>query len=66
MPKKGCTVAIIAVVAILLGGAGVAYWALQTRYNPYYRGKRVYDWADTAIWSPDPTVRREAALAVFD
>ncbi len=56
--KKGCLIA--AVAAALLGGAagGFAFctWAW---YNPVCHGKRLYAWADQAMWDPEPAARRQ-------
>jgi hypothetical protein len=32
----------------------------REQYNPVHRGRRLYAWADQAMWHPDPAARREA------
>ena len=57
---------LLVLILLLLGGVASVYFSLQSWYNPYYCGKRVYDWAETAIWAPDPVARREATQALVE
>lgn len=66
MKRNGCVVAIVSVVLLLSGGAAAIYFSLQGWFNPYYGNRRVYAWAKTAIWDPDPAARREAAQALVE
>jgi HEAT repeat protein len=62
MSKKGCLIGCIAVpVALVVAG----YLLYQGIYNPYYKGKRVYAWADQALDSPEPAARDAAARTLM-
>jgi hypothetical protein len=63
--KKGCAIAILVVPVVIPGAATTIYFAYQSLANPYYHGKRVYSWADQAMYDPDPAARREAAQALI-
>jgi hypothetical protein len=62
MTKKGCLIAAV-VVPMVLVAAG--YFGFQGYYNPYYKGKRVYTWADQALHGPDPAARDAAARTLI-
>jgi hypothetical protein len=64
--KKGCAIAFLVVAVVILGAATTIYFAYQSWANPYYHGKRVYSWADQAMYDPDSAARREATQALIE
>jgi hypothetical protein len=66
MWKKGCIVAVLAVLVVVIGGVTALYFLYQGMYNPYHKGKRVYAWADQAMKAPDPWARQEAVQALSE
>jgi len=69
MNSRGCAIATVCIFPAL-GAAAIYFYNSYQRYqdlaNPYYQGRRVHDWADSAIEDPDPNKRREAAEALVE
>jgi hypothetical protein len=62
---KGRRYALLIVLTVLGLIATVALH-LWNHYNPIHHGKRVYAWAEQAIWSDDPSAREEAAAVLVE
>jgi hypothetical protein len=50
-------------LCLIIGAVGLYFW---NQYNPVHHGKRVYTWADQAIWDDDPIARREAVHVLLE
>jgi hypothetical protein len=61
MRLRTCGVITASVILVLIVGFVVTCFVVLNWVDPYYHGKRVYEWADIAIWDPDAARRREAA-----
>jgi hypothetical protein len=55
---------VLAFVAV--AGIGGLYLHFLNQYNPTYHGKRVYAWADQAVYDQDPAARREATQVLLE
>lgn len=61
---RGCILVLIIVLAfaLLLLAVFDYFW---NEYNPVYHGKRLYAWADQAIWDPSPEARAQATQVLL-
>ena len=64
--KKGCVLTLGIMLGLVAGAIGVVYFHFKNEFDPIYHGKRIYTWADQAIWDDDPEARQEAVRVCFE
>jgi hypothetical protein len=64
--KKGCLLALALAAILGIGSIAAVAYSIWNQYNPSYHGKRVYTWADQAIWDEDPAAREEAVEVLLE
>ena len=62
--KRRCLIGLGVVGALVLVAALAVYLGVYW-HNPYFRGKRLFDWVDQAVWDEDAS-RREQAVQVLN
>jgi hypothetical protein len=64
--NKGCLIAVLAAVLLVIGVGTVLYYSVVNSINPSYHGKRIYAWAEQAKHDPNPAARQEASQVLLE
>jgi hypothetical protein len=64
--RKGCLLALGIFFAFLVATVVVVYFHFKNQFDSVYHGKRIYAWADQAIYDNEPTAREEAVQVLME
>jgi HEAT repeat protein len=64
--KKGCLTAIAISIGLLVATAVGIYFHFKNKYDPFHHGRRIYTWADQAVWDDSAAKRQEAVQVLFE